>query len=654
MKRKIAGLLILCLLMAALLPSVALAATSAEFTVTQSPDNMTEAGALSVVIKVSNTSASTTLAGMTMTGDKSANIGDVAPGASKKVTMSFDITASELTTPLSFVFNWTEDGTAQTKTITVIPQSGAAEPAVTLTRTSDIKTVAQGGKIALTYTIKNTGTVAVSGLTLKDANLSTSAIASNIALDPGASKEIPFTYTMGSKKVTSSPVVSYTYNGKAYEARPSDTLELTPAEAVLAVTVSAADATAEGQLFTITLKNTGNVDITNIKVTDELGKTVNASAISVAVGKSAELTYNIITTEARNVVFSINGTDSTGKAYAYQTQSYPITPYMNPDEARIAFTATMTESLGSGSFKIQFVIQNLGGKDLTDLVITESVLGQIDTLSSLASGSTKQLEKRIEPGMNANLTFKVEGKDDTGAVYNATATLALDPSLLVSAAPTAAEASATPKPTTGGGSVLWTVLIVLIVLVALAGTALIILTVQERKKRRNAEIEEARRERRAGGMSPNKPRPPQQPQQQARPPQQPQQQARTQQHQRPPQRPMRKEEEAFYARPKPPARPSAAGAQQPARQNPQGAQPIPPRQTPSAQQRPAQQRPKQRYEDIDDYADYEDDYSQHADYRNAPDADKPKSPRSEMPQQPKPKTDEGKKDDLGWDLFGDD
>ena len=72
MKRKIAGLLVICLLMLTLFANVALAATSAEFTVTQSPDNMTGAGVLAVVIKVGNSSASTTIAGMTMTGDKSA------------------------------------------------------------------------------------------------------------------------------------------------------------------------------------------------------------------------------------------------------------------------------------------------------------------------------------------------------------------------------------------------------------------------------------------------------------------------------------------------------------------------------------------------------------------------------------------------------
>ena len=446
----------------------------------------------------------------------------IEPGASQSFTSTpLTVPDALIGQPIAFEITWLEDGEARSAQPTVTVQSVVQDPStqipqtvsITATRTVSASQASTGEVITLTYTVTNNGVTPVTGVSITDREIGgRDPMVQNITVQPGAPYVFTYEYTMGRTTVTSSPVVSYLLpDGTEGKVTVSDKV-LGMINSRMSVEAEQGVATEEGQTFTLTLTNDGNQRISKIKITDELGNSV-ADSFQLAIGESKTLTYTVPTTEARNVVFNIEGVDGVGQEYSDKTESYAVRKYIDPSLIGINFSAAVTETLNSaGSITVNFTVENTGALTMQNMVLRESEYGEIYRLETFEPG-TQTINQKVNVGQPRDLTFTLEIEDPSGNLYTYTAYITAD------FVGTAASVEGTPTietPTdlvaevgSSVSSALRTVLIVLGVLTFMAGIALIILSTLAKRERERMARRRAARERKlreqaleAAGMLP--------------------------------------------------------------------------------------------------------------------------------------------------------
>ena len=178
-----------------------------------------------------------------------------------------------------------------TASVTVTPLT----PAITLTKDAD-QTVVSGGTASFTITLENTGTVDLTTVAVTDA-LTPTCDNTFATLAVGAVE----TYTCQQTNVTA----TYTNTADvttAEGATASDTAVVTVVAAAPAITLTKdADQTINPggtATFTITLVNTGNIDLTNVDVTDALTPDCDNNFATLAVGATQAYTCQLLNVTA--------------------------------------------------------------------------------------------------------------------------------------------------------------------------------------------------------------------------------------------------------------------------------------------------------------------------------------------------------------------
>lgn len=466
-----------------------------------------EGGSVQLSISIANDS-SYTMENITITNNGTrffeTNGVTIASGETTTFSQNVSIPAALLGQAIVFDISWTENGEIKVSSAAVtILNSGvnAAEAALSVSVKASSSQASRGDTITLTYTITNSGVSPVSGISLTDKEIAgRTPMATDITVEPGTPYVFIYEYTMGSSTVVSAPTVSFTGSDGTTVSVSGSEKTLGMVNSKITVEVTQGAAAEEGQTFTILLTNNGNQRISKIKVTDELGNSVNSDAISLAIGESRTLTYTVPTTEARNVVFNISGVDATNTNYSDHTKSFAVKEYIDPSLIGISFSAEVASPLdASGSISLNFIVENTGSIDMQNLTLTENEYGTLYILESVPRG-TQTINQKMSLGEPRNLAFTLEIEDPSGNVYTYNTYIKAD-YVGVEAAP-----SATPMVTTEedvlndvGSSIssaLRTVLIVLIILTVIAGIALIILDHQEKEERKRIARRRAQRQKR--------------------------------------------------------------------------------------------------------------------------------------------------------------
>lgn len=501
-------------------------AFAAEITGSSTPESLSASGNVTFTFSIHNDSAATmTDIRIRYNGSEFFTTSGVSiePGASQSFTSSpLTVPEALIGQPIPFEVTWLEDGAARSAQPTITVQSAVNDPlsqlpqsvSVTATRTVSASQASTGEVITLTYTVTNSGVTPITGVSITDKEIGgREPMVKDITIQPGVPYVFTYDYTMGRSTVTSSPVIAYLLpDGTEGKVTVSERV-LGMINSRLSVAVEQGVASEEGQTFTLTLTNDGNQRISKIKITDELGKSV-AETFQLAIGESRTLTYTVPTTEARNVVFHIEGEDGVGQQYSDKTQSYAVRKYIDPSLIGIDFSAAVVETLNSaGSITVNFTVTNTGSLTMEDMVLRESEYGEIYRLDTFAPG-TQTINQKVNVGTPRDLTFTLEIADPSGNLYTYTAYITAD------YVGTAASTDETPAIETladlvaevgsSVSSALRTVLIVLAVLTVVAGVALVILSALEKKERDRIARRRAARERKlreqaleAAGMLPH-------------------------------------------------------------------------------------------------------------------------------------------------------
>jgi gliding motility-associated-like protein/uncharacterized repeat protein (TIGR01451 family) len=353
-------------------------------------------------ITITNLTVSDPLTGM------SESIASLAPGANAEFTETYIVTQANLNS--GSITNTATVSGRDSGNNTVTAQgsetvNALSDAQLTLTKTASAAAFSSVGEV-ITYTIvvENTGNVTLTDITVTDP---LTGMNENItSLAPGADEDYTETYTVTQADINNGNIVNIaTASGKDPEnntvtgnASATVNATLTPG---LNLTKSASPATfssvGEVITYTISIENTGNVNITDITVSDPLTG-MNETIASLAPGADEDFTETYIITQA-----DINSGSVTNTAAASGTdpENNEVT-----DDASVTVNATLTPGLSltknasSASFSIageiitySISVENTGNVTLSDITVTDPLTGMNETIATLAPGITRNFSQ---------------------------------------------------------------------------------------------------------------------------------------------------------------------------------------------------------------------------------------------------------------------
>lgn len=186
------------------------------------------------------------------------------------------------------------------------------------------------GTLLVTYSLKNTGTVKLVDIKVKENNLIATAPQTVASLEPGGTASLKFSKKVANAGVESSAIIEYKQEGSKTVLREPVALVKVPlAKPGFSATLTA-DSTAitigETVKLTLTLKNVGNISYSNIQVTDPKLGTV-FSDLSLPAGEELSLSKDITLMAPTSYKFSIALEDNSGVKQTESTNEVKVSAY---------------------------------------------------------------------------------------------------------------------------------------------------------------------------------------------------------------------------------------------------------------------------------------------------------------------------------------
>ncbi len=347
----------------------------------------------------------------------------ISPGSKKTFTAKMQVSSGMLGVELPFTVSWTDNGNTVTETVTCKVSRLSASPYLSVVRTASPVNASEGTEVTVTYTFTNSGSVKLTNISLVDRYVrgSSSAMLTPFSLEPGATKEYIYTFTMGNKTIVSAPVITFNAQGSsAALVKNVSPLTIGLIQSQLTKEIVKGNPTPEGVQFTIYLTNNGNQKLNDLEVTDDLGHHVSSERFSLAVGESKMFEYFVSNPkEVRYVVFNIEGVDYNNTAFKDNTKSYIVRPYIDTSLFGLTFTAVTASSVSADNvIGIDFSLENKGELDIYNLSITEKELDyEICTWEKLPVGETEKKTVEVNLGDLRDLVFILTSEDSSGNTY---------------------------------------------------------------------------------------------------------------------------------------------------------------------------------------------------------------------------------------------
>ncbi len=370
-----------------------------------------------------------------------------------------------------------------------------AETDIQVKRTISPSVAREGQEIVVRYDISNTGTVALLNVGIQEHKDVYGKKQTIPRLEPGQTAEIKYPVKMGKKDLTSSATITYASETQSKEQTykvEEQTIRFGEPVLEAKLSSSAKGVVQNGTLtLTLTLKNTGSVDYSDIRVSDaSLGDVFTNQELKA--GKTLELTKEVTVPATTEYQFIVNATDATGSETSIATDKLSITAVSPEDALKLEVTAIpdrteVFEQPGKVRFTVR--IRNASKVDASKVTVSHGET-ELYTFERIAAGETRTMSRDFALSMAGKYRFTVTASDplestlsfqsnETQIAFSvptpapATPTPAPDPT----AEPTFAPATIPPITDKSVGTLPKFVQMVLIPVLALSGVALIAIVV---------------------------------------------------------------------------------------------------------------------------------------------------------------------------------
>ncbi len=363
---------------------------------------------------------------------KSLTFGDEAtlrPGDAGEISIDISVTDSMLGTSLTLTVeyktassggSWQQGGSASFKI-----NGKDQTPVIACTVTASQTLAAVGDQITFTFNIENQGYVVLENIQIwSDALKKGSALNSTAwTINSRKSYSWPYKYSFSTPK-TVSFYITYTANGsepKRYDVPQQ--FELKEEERKVKATLAADKSEpqpGEEVTFTLTIKNEGNVDYTNLTVTCD-GEDLGAPAGKLAQGAELTKQYKKTFDVSTDVKFTVLVRDHTGQTRSVDTNTIhillPVDPAALKNGLKIVIESDRDEFTSSGSVNFSGYIANDSDYTLSDVSVSEPSIGTVFSVSEMAAGARQSISCSADINATTTYTFAFKAKDRNGADY---------------------------------------------------------------------------------------------------------------------------------------------------------------------------------------------------------------------------------------------
>ena len=291
------------------------------------------------------------------------------------------------------------------------------EAIVTVTRTITPETAGEGQTVYVIYDISNEGTVSIKNLSLEESkDVLSEQLSIAEELKAGETAQIKLPVVMGTEDIASKGTVTYTIaDGTQEYTYDLEEQVITYGEPAVIATLTA---DSKGVLInetiklTLTIENTGNVDYSDVRVTDEILGDVFTNQ-TLPAGETLVLEKEITLTQSADFQFDILATDASGAETVYESDILSLLA-VDPDEA-LTLELTLSSNKAevySTSEVVRFAvtITNSSTVDATNVNVYQADT-LIYTFETIAAGDTRQLSRDVTLNMAGQYQFRAEALD---------------------------------------------------------------------------------------------------------------------------------------------------------------------------------------------------------------------------------------------------
>ncbi len=351
----------------------------------------------------------------------------LAVGASRNWSGTWMVTQKELEAgELAFkvkysTYNENQELVNITKTFRKKLIYTSGDPTISVTRTIMPTTAQKGQEVVVTYEVENTGEVDVTALTIKENSGISTKSGVIESLPAGEKEKYSFTATMGSKDLTSAPVITYKAGKKTYTLKPAlEAATIKYGQVKLTATLTAdkkGGAPGDTVKLTLKLKNSGTVDFTDVTVTDETLGTV-FSGLKVPKGETVTQEKELTITENQDLQFRVTAVNETGEPVDTATGKVSIVATDPTQQIILSVEAEADREVvhkipGTVRFKIS--VHNESAVDVKNIYL-RAVDVLLYTFDNIPAGETRSITRDMDISMAGSFQFTASCTDQLDQV----------------------------------------------------------------------------------------------------------------------------------------------------------------------------------------------------------------------------------------------
>ena len=295
------------------------------------------------------------------------------------------------------------------------------KPEITVSRTITPTTAQKGQEVTVQYEIANTGSVDVTSVNIKENAAISSKSGTIDSIAAGATGTYTFTAVMGSKDMTSAATVSYKAGGKTYTSKV-DSAVIKYGEVNLTASLKAdkkGGAPGETVKLTLTLKNSGTLDFTNVTVTDPALGTV-FSGETVKAGDTLTLEKDLTITGTQEIQFTVKADESTGKGV--ETATGRVKVIATDPTQQIVLTVEAAADRGMvyklpGTVRFNITVHNDSAVEVKNISV-KAVETELYFFESIPAGGSASFIRDVDVSMQGTYQFIASCKDQLDQVLS--------------------------------------------------------------------------------------------------------------------------------------------------------------------------------------------------------------------------------------------
>ena len=288
---------------------------------------------------------------------------------------------------------------------------------VSVTRTVVPETAYEGQTVNVIYDIVNEGNVSIMNLVLEESNdIMSGELKIADELKAGETAQVKLPVVMGTKDLTSQGTLTYTIaDGTEEQTYETDEKVITYGEPAVLVTLSS---DAKGAMMNETVKlalevaNTGNIDYTDVRVTDPTLGDVFTN-LTLPAGETLTLEKEISLTQTTDYQFEVLATDNSGTEISFLSNVVSLIA-VDPEQAlnlTITLSSNKTEVYSTQEVvRFSATVTNTSEVDASNVTVYQANT-EIATFDTIPAGETRTFSRDVTLSMAGQYQLSAEATD---------------------------------------------------------------------------------------------------------------------------------------------------------------------------------------------------------------------------------------------------